>query len=125
MKKPQTVTVIIDAPCPLCHRDDTSGPYTCKRCGLEVCKECQEVSTIGLDKNKQRILCNPCVTGVEADLALEALEGDKKKEMTQNDMVEMLRQIEREKHKAKKFAGYHQSPHPFPLDIFPKASWNV
>lgn len=67
--------VLVEVPCPLCHSSVSAGPYECKRCGLEVCFECIELSSLGLDRNRTRILCKPCVSKVEAEVALESLAG--------------------------------------------------
>lgn len=75
-----TKVVQVDAPCPLCQSSETAGPYECKRCGLDVCVECFELTGIGCDKHRKRVLCKPCVSAVEAELALESLAGPSQKE---------------------------------------------
>lgn len=71
MKVPKTV--IVDAPCPLCHRDDTPGPYTCKRCGLDICKDCCAVTDFFTDKHHKRVLCKPCLMELEAEAVVDGL----------------------------------------------------
>lgn len=66
-------TFIVDVPCPLCNSSETAGPFECKRCGLEVCVECRELSELNVDLHRKRILCKPCVSAVEAEVALEYL----------------------------------------------------
>lgn len=68
-------TFIVDVPCPLCNSSETAGPFECKRCGLEVCVECRELSELNVDLHRKRILCKPCVSAVEAEVALESLAG--------------------------------------------------
>lgn len=91
MKVPKTV--IVDAPCPLCHRDDTPGPYTCKRCGLDICKDCCAVTDFFADKHHKRVLCKPCLMELEAEAVVDGLaakEAPKEKDVLSDTMMRRL-----------------------------------
>jgi hypothetical protein len=70
-------TFFVDVPCPLCHRDDTGGPYTCDSCGLEVCKDCHAVTNNDIptqwSPHRRRVLCKPCIEEIQAEAVVSGL----------------------------------------------------